>query len=58
MWHLARDDAEAVEAYAVEWGVQTCKTLLANGHNGLHFYCLNQDKIVLPIIEQLRAEKL
>jgi len=48
-----KDDAKAVEKYAVEWGIATCKTLMANGHKGLHFYTLNVDKIVLPILEGL-----
>jgi methylenetetrahydrofolate reductase (NADPH) len=50
-----KEDETAVLDYAIEWAVETCKTLLAHpdGSKGLHFYTLNIDKIVLPVLSQL-----
>lgn len=48
-----KDDQAAMEKYVIEWVTKTSKTLLDNGHNGLHFYVLNQSKIVLPVLDAL-----
>mmetsp|Transcript_4082 Transcript_4082/g.7820 ORF Transcript_4082/g.7820 Transcript_4082/m.7820 type:complete len:338 (+) Transcript_4082:135-1148(+) len=48
-----KDDDNAFLQFAIEWGIDTCKRLLDSGANGLHFYTLNVDKVVLPILEGL-----
>ncbi|CAK9032363.1 Methylenetetrahydrofolate reductase 1 (ZmMTHFR1), partial [Durusdinium trenchii] len=52
-----KEDKEALEKYAVEWGVTTCKTILEAGINGLHFYTLNMDKIVMGVLQGLDLAK-
>ncbi|CAN0070831.1 unnamed protein product, partial [Discosporangium mesarthrocarpum] len=40
-----KDDEQAIKAFGVEYGVQTCKELLQLGAPGLHFYTLNLEKV-------------
>jgi len=53
-----KDDKDAVVDYGVRWGIETCQTLMKNGHNGLHFYTLNLDKIVNRILLGLGMHKV
>ncbi len=48
-----KDDADATLQYAVQWGIKLCRDLISNGFNGLHFYTLNSDKVVVPILDGL-----
>jgi methylenetetrahydrofolate reductase (NADPH) len=49
-----KDDAAAVKAFGVEFGVEMCRTLLASGHvSVLHFYTLNLEKVVYGVLDAL-----
>jgi len=48
-----KDDEEAVKAYGIELGTQTCKDLLAAGAPGLHFYTLNLEKTTYAIMDAM-----
>lgn len=52
-----KDDPAAVEAFGIKFGIDTCKTLLANDVKGLHFYTLNLDKVVMGILQGLDMAK-
>lgn len=48
-----KDDEKAVKAFGVEFGVETCETLIAAGAPGLHFYTLNLEKVTIGILGRL-----
>mmetsp|Transcript_11709 Transcript_11709/g.19880 ORF Transcript_11709/g.19880 Transcript_11709/m.19880 type:complete len:383 (+) Transcript_11709:187-1335(+) len=49
-----KDDAEGVKAFGIEYGAQTCQTLLDRGIcQGLHFYTLNLEKSTQTIMSKL-----
>jgi methylenetetrahydrofolate reductase (NADPH) len=52
---VAEDDA-AVTAVGIEWAAKMCRTLLADGAPGLHFYTLNRSKSTQEIVGLLRSE--
>lgn len=47
-----QDDAK-VKRLGIEIAIEMCKTILAHGINGLHFYTLNLEKSVTEIVKQL-----
>jgi methylenetetrahydrofolate reductase (NADPH) len=50
----AGDDAEAVQRIGVEHATEQCRTLLAGGAPGIHFYTLNRSRATVDILERLR----
>uniref|UniRef100_A0A7S1C6C6 Methylenetetrahydrofolate reductase (NAD(P)H) n=1 Tax=Bicosoecida sp. CB-2014 TaxID=1486930 RepID=A0A7S1C6C6_9STRA len=52
-----KDDSEAVKRVGVEIGTEMSRALLAAGVPGLHFYCLNLEKVVVGIMENLGLAK-
>ncbi len=46
-------DAEAVQAYGIEYATQQCTDLIAHGVDGLHFYTLNKSKSTVQICKAL-----
>ena len=46
-------DPEAVYTAGVEYAIQQCKDLLANGCEGIHFYTLNKSKATVQICKAL-----
>jgi methylenetetrahydrofolate reductase (NADPH) len=46
-------DADAVYNAGVEYAVEQCRDLLANGVEGLHFYTLNKSKATVQICQAL-----
>ena len=48
-----KDDADAVKAYGVEFGIQMCKELIEIGVDVLHFYTLNLEKVTYGIAQGL-----
>lgn len=48
-----KEDAAAVKAYGIEFGIQMCKKLIDGGAVGLHFYTLNLEKVVYGILDGL-----
>merc|ERR1719273_1227766 len=49
-----KDDADAIKAFGVSFGVEVCRKLLDSGTvQGLHFYTLNLEKVVYGIIDGL-----
>ncbi|MEL7342127.1 MAG: methylenetetrahydrofolate reductase, partial [Bacteroidota bacterium] len=51
-----QDDADAVKAFGVEYGIQMCKELMEIGVDVLHFYTLNLEKVTFGILEGLGYE--
>jgi len=51
-----KDDADAVQEYGIQFGIDTCNKLLENGVKGLHFYTLNQDRVVNGILLGLQLK--
>ncbi len=51
-----REDDQAVSAIGIEWATQMCRTLLAGGAPGLHFYTLNRSRSTREIVRALRSE--
>jgi len=49
----AGDDDEAALRAGVSFAAQQCRTLLANGAPGIHFYTLNRSKATLQTVAQL-----
>lgn len=48
-------DPEAVHAAGVDYAVQQCRDLTANGVDGLHFYTLNKSKATVSICRTLNG---
>lgn len=48
-----KDDEDAVKAFGIELGVQTCRDLLAMGAPGLHYYTLNLEKATYAIMDAM-----
>jgi methylenetetrahydrofolate reductase (NADPH) len=51
-----KDDAAAVKAFGVEYGVEMCDDLIKIGAEVLHFYTLNLEKVTYGILEGLGYE--
>jgi len=51
-----KDDADAVKAFGVEYGIQMCQELMAIGVDVLHFYTLNLEKVTFGILQGLGYE--
>ncbi|HZT07215.1 MAG TPA: methylenetetrahydrofolate reductase [NAD(P)H] [Chloroflexota bacterium] len=49
-----REDDEAVTATGVEWAIDQCRTLLAGGAPGVHFFTLNRSRATRTIFERLQ----
>jgi len=48
-----RDDDEAVIETGVDWATWQCRTLLAGGAPGIHFYTLNRSRATRQVFERL-----
>ena len=48
-----KEDPVKVKAAGIQLGVQMCSKLLENGIQGLHFYTLNLDQVVVGILKGL-----
>ena len=46
---IVEQDAAAVVAVGVQWTIEQCKSLLASGAPGLHFYTLNKSSATLAV---------
>ncbi len=51
------DDITSLRAFGLDVVTSLCENLLANGAPGLHFYTLNQSKIITSIAERLGISK-
>ncbi|KAL3929887.1 MAG: hypothetical protein SGBAC_012015 [Bacillariaceae sp.] len=51
-----KDDADAVKAFGVEYGIEMCKDLTKIGVDVLHFYTLNLEKVTYGILGGLGYE--
>lgn len=51
-----KDDAEAVKAFGVEYGIEMCNDLIKIGVEVLHFYTLNLEKVTYGILGGLGYE--
>jgi len=49
-----RDDEQAVVAAGVEWATNQCRTLLAGGAPGIHFYTLNRSHATRMVHKNLQ----
>lgn len=49
----AADDPERIFALGVDYAVRQCRTLLAEGAPGIHFYTANRHEAVVRIVPQL-----
>ena len=49
-----RDDDEAVIERGVDWATWQCRTLLAGGAPGIHFYTLNRSRATRQVFENLQ----
>lgn len=47
------DDADAMKAAGIEFAINQCRDLLANGTAGIHFYSLNKSEATLAIHKAL-----
>jgi methylenetetrahydrofolate reductase (NADPH) len=45
-----KDDDQKVQEFGIQYCVQMCKKLIANGVLGLHFYTLNQERSTKKIL--------
>jgi methylenetetrahydrofolate reductase (NADPH) len=50
-----RDDEEAVVQAGIDWATEQCRTLLAGGAPGIHFYTLNRSHSTRHVFENLHA---
>ena len=50
-----RDDDEAVIETGVDWATRQCRTLLAGGAPGIHFYTLNRSRATRQVFENLQG---
>ncbi|MCB5364313.1 methylenetetrahydrofolate reductase [NAD(P)H] [Pusillimonas sp. CC-YST705] len=50
------EDKAAIRAFGIEVIVRMCKTLLAGGAPGLHFYTLNNADVTLEILKALQQD--
>jgi len=48
-----KDDPDSIKAFGVEYGAETCRSLLDSGVEILHFYTLNLEKVVYGITDDL-----
>jgi len=48
-----KDDPDAIKKFGVEFGAETCRSLLDSGVEILHFYTLNLEKVVYGITDEL-----
>lgn len=53
-----RDDELAVTSLGIAWAADMCRTLLAGGAPGLHFYTLNRSHSTREILQLLRQDRL
>ena len=53
-----RDDELAVTSVGIAWAADMCRTLLAGGAPGLHFYTLNRSHSTQEIVQLLRQDRL
>jgi methylenetetrahydrofolate reductase (NADPH) len=51
-----QDDAEAVKAFGIEYGIHMCQELMEIGVDVLHFYTLNLEKVTFGILQGLGYE--
>eukprot|EP00054_Salpingoeca_dolichothecata_P026361 m.188096 g.188096 ORF g.188096 m.188096 type:complete len:328 (+) comp25634_c0_seq7:31-1014(+) len=51
------DNEDQVKELGAQFGSELCKELLDAGAVGLHFYCLNLEKVTLGILEKLGKKK-
>lgn len=47
------DDAEAIQAFGIDFATQQCEALLSGGAPGLHLYSLNRSPACLAILKNL-----
>lgn len=58
MVNIPEDDKEALNQFGIEFALRQCRELLKTGVSGLHFYTMDRSQSVVPIVNQLRKEKL
>lgn len=51
-----KNDADAIYHIGLEFSINQCRELLANGAPGLHFYTLNKSRAAVEIFEKLSKE--
>jgi methylenetetrahydrofolate reductase (NADPH) len=52
-----KDDDAAIIKAGIDFGVSTCKAIMAAGMQGLHFYTLNTEPTTLAILDGLGLKK-
>src|SRR5207253_3000291 len=50
-----RDDDQSVVAAGIEWATEQCRTLLAGGAPGIHFYTLNRSLSTRMVYQNIAA---
>ena len=55
---LPPDDTGALADFGVEYALEQCRDLLANGVAGLHFYTMDKSKATARVVKGLREEGL
>ena len=56
MLESGKDDPDATYRIGMEFSINQCRELLANGAPGLHFYTLNKSRAAVEIFETLSGE--